>query len=132
MSGTDKRSCIVMDVEMLNAQGIRWDRMRFMEDFDVTLSLLRRGFPNTVQFGWCVGQGASNAPGGVSDARTPESVKLEAETLRHYHPEYVKVMQKQAKNWQGMDTRYDVSVSWKKALQHTDLRGVPQTAEQWW
>ena len=110
-------------VPTLMRYGIRWDRTPVMEDFDVTLQLLRRGLPNAVdtEFGW--DQQSSNAVGGCSQYRTPELQQQGAERLHELHPAFVRVTQKPASNWKGFNgTRYDVTVQWQRALKAADLR----------
>lgn len=118
-----QRMCDVYahDVQLLGELGVRWDRVPVMEDFDVTLQLLRRGLPNTVLYRWCWDQPGSNLPGGCSLYRSPQVQQQGAETLHQLHPDFVTVVQKEAKNWQGFNTRYDVRVAWKRALAAADL-----------
>jgi hypothetical protein len=60
-------------------------------------------------------QSKSNASGGCSLDRTPETMADAAMTLHRCHPSSVKVVTKEA-NWAGMQTRTDVTVQWKKTL----------------
>jgi hypothetical protein len=97
---------------------IRFDEMPLMQDFDVTLHLLRRGFPNAVIYHYCWNHGVSNAAGGCSDYRTPESHTQAAHMLKKRHPEFVTIVQKETKvSWVGMKTRTDVRVAWRKAYE---------------
>lgn len=91
-------------------------RVPVMEDFDLTLQLLRLGFPNRIscQFAWTT---YSNLPGGCSNYRTPKMQKETAELLAKLHPGLVQVVAKKAKTWKGFTERYDVRVQWRKALQ---------------
>lgn len=104
------------DRETLHHHGVRWDNLPVMEDFDVTLQLLRLGYENMVLFEWAWGQPSSNAPGGCSAYRTYEVQKAGAEGLAALHPDYVTPVQKPSKNWRGFDHRWDVKVRWKAAL----------------
>jgi hypothetical protein len=103
------------NVEFLRANDIRFDRVVFMEDFDVTLQILRKGVKNCVLTEWCQGQGDSNAKGGCSSYRGIKDHNEAAERLAALHPGYVKVVEKQTKNAWGGETRKDVIVSWQKA-----------------
>ena len=87
-----------------------------MEDFHVTLSLLELCFPNLVMQDFACGQAASNAPGGCSLYRDAKLQSQAAMNLAAAHPGFVKVVTKNAKSWQGMNTRTDVRVQWKKAF----------------
>jgi hypothetical protein len=103
-------------VDMLRAESIRFDRLEFMEDFDVTLQLLRAGYEN-FKINWIVhNQRSSNAPGGCSTYRTLEGQSKAARELKRYHPEFVSVVTKTTKTaWNGA-TRDDVTIQWKKAI----------------
>ena len=111
------RACDVYahDVDLLARLGVRWDRVPVMEDFDVTLQLLRAGHANAVLYRWCWDQPASNSAGGCSSYRTEELQAQGAHALHALHPDYVTVVQKEAKNWEGFAARTDVRVAWKKA-----------------
>lgn len=106
--------------DILRREDIRFDDMEVMEDFHVTLSLLRKGIPNAVLQNWCWSQPKSNAEGGCSEYRTFEVQKTAAERLAEIHSPYVKVIQKESKAWgNGLEVRYDVRVSWKKAYEES-------------
>jgi hypothetical protein len=100
----------------LRNSGARFDRCPPMEDFDVTLTLLRQGLPNAVLCNWAQDQGSSNAPGGCSEQRTLEGQANTARKLAALHVGFVKVVEKTTKTAWGGATRLDVQVAWKKAL----------------
>lgn len=104
--------------ETLKAGG-RFDRLQVMEDFDMTLILLKAGLPNRVSYEYSWSQGKSGAAGGCSTYRNFEMQKKAAFQLAQLHPGLVKVHGKQSKsNWENIgDTRADVIISWKKAYQ---------------
>lgn len=100
----------------LRKLGVKF-RIPVMEDFDVQLQLLRKGYPNLVYYRMVQGQGASNNDGGCSTYRTPELQTKAAEHLRKLHPDFVKVVHKHTKSWKnGMEQRTDVKVAWQRAL----------------
>lgn len=103
-------------VDVLHREKIRFDRLEFMEDFDVTLQLLERGYPN-LKLNWIVhNQRSSNAPGGCSTYRTIEGQAEAARGLRGLHPEFVSVVTKKTKTaWNGLE-RQDVRIQWRKAF----------------
>jgi hypothetical protein len=103
------------NAEVLKREKIRYDRLPVMEDFDVTLQLLRKGYSNVVLNQWAQDQGTSNAPGGCSTYRTPEVQAAGAYGLAELHPEFVTVVQKETKTAWGGGTRTDVRIAWKKA-----------------
>lgn len=87
-------------------------RMRFREDFDYTLQLLRKGYENRVIVHHVTGAGGYHAKGGCSDERNVEESNKEAEKLAALHPGFVRVVDKDYKG----TPRKEVVVSWKKAL----------------
>lgn len=104
------------NVEHLALNGIRWDRLPVMEDFDVTLQLLRNGNANAVVYEYCWDQAATNQPGGCSAYRTPAVQEAGARGLAQLHPGFVRVREAPAKNWKGFPgTRWDVTCYWQKA-----------------
>jgi len=106
---------LAYNVNILRHHKIRFDRSIVMEDFDVTLQLLRLGYPNAVISSLIQNQGRSNAPGGCSTYRTMEKQAEGAHTLKKLHPDFVKVVEKETKTAWGGGTRTDVVVAWKKA-----------------
>jgi hypothetical protein len=115
---------LAYDVAMMRKLGIPFNRLPFMEDFDVTLQLLRAGYGNFIVNDWVHNQSGSGATGGCSASRTPEKQAACAIKLAKLHPGFVKVVQKSTKTaWaeSGMTTRTDVVIQWKRAFQ-----GSPQ------
>lgn len=99
--------------------GLRFDATEFMEDFHVTLSILRMGYANRLLTYYCWDQSGSNTPGGCSLYRSPERQAAAARTLAELHPEFVTVVEKENKNWrgEGFNKRVDVRVQWRKAYE---------------
>ena len=94
-----------------------FSRIPLMADFDNTLTMLRAGFTNAVLCDYGCDQGSSNAPGGCSNYRTPELMTKAAHMLHDFHPDFVKVVEKSTKTgWEGMKTRTDVRMQWRKAF----------------
>ncbi len=103
---------------------IAWDRVDDMEDFDITLQLLRLGQQNIVSYRFAQGQGSSSEEGGCSMYRTPQLHTETAQRLADLHPGFVRVVKKDARNWKGFGgTRTDVVVSWKKAYESSQKFG---------
>ena len=109
-------------VPTYKALKVKFDRIQFMEDFDVTLQLLRAGKPNRLLHAWCHDQVTSNAPGGCSTYRTLAKQGVAAHSLKKLHPEFVRVVEKTTKTAWGGATRTDVQIAWKKAYKSS---GVP-------
>ncbi len=113
------------DLDALDWYGIRWDKLRVMEDFYVTLSLLTRGYPNRLLVDYAWNQKGSGAEGGCSKYRTNEVQTEAALLLQKIFPQYVTVVEKKSKSgWKGMETRTDVRIQWKKAFdQGSKIKG---------
>lgn len=94
----------------------RFDRLPTKQDFDMTLQLLRAGFPNAVITEFVHNQAGSNTAGGCSVYRDEAMMAKSAEGLRKLHPEFVKVVKKETKSAWGGGERVDVQIAWKKAL----------------
>jgi hypothetical protein len=96
----------------------RDNRVKLYEDFYLTLSLLTRGVPNAVWYGYCF-QTDHGKEGGNNTIRTNELQKLCAEALQREFPEYVKVVPRESKTFKipGQEEfRWEVVIQWKKAL----------------
>jgi hypothetical protein len=91
-------------------------RVRVLEDFDITLQLLRAGYSNVVSYWWAQGQRMTNEQGGCSEWRTHEVHEESARRLGELHPGIVTLRQKQNKtDHEGFGTRTEVTVQWKTA-----------------
>lgn len=88
-----------------------------LEDFDVTLQLLRAGYKNLVLSGWVQDQSGSNTEGGCASYRTLELHNKNAALLARAHPQFVKLVTKTTKTAWGGGSRTDVVVQWKKAYE---------------
>jgi hypothetical protein len=109
------------DMDRIKEADVVPGRLQVMEDFDLTLQLLRQGLPNAVIYKWCWNQKGSNAEGGCSQYRTNAMQTRAANLLAKLHPGFVRVVEKKSKNWQGMETRTDVVIYWKKAFEYSTL-----------
>jgi hypothetical protein len=104
---------------ILRDEGINFGRLPVMEDFDVTLQLLRKGYANRI-LNWMVHNQAhgSGAAGGCSTYRDLKMQEEAAHALKKLHPEFVTVVEKTTKTaWGGNATRTDVRIQWKKAYE---------------
>jgi hypothetical protein len=81
---------------------------------DVTLQLLRKGYPDAVWMTTVNDQRKFDAPGGVSDQRTIESSNRDARRLEQLHPGYVTTIEKKYKS---SVPRVEVVCQWKKAFE---------------
>lgn len=105
------------NLAMLKESGCRFtqDPDMFMDDFDMTLQLLRKGYSNAIICNYVNNQGGSNAAGGASLLRTAAKQAESARKLAAAHPGFVKVVVKNTKTAWGWGERTDVVISWKKA-----------------
>ncbi len=109
---------LAFDTRYLKDNGITWGRMPLMEDFDMTLRLLRLGKPNAILNKWVHNQAGSNTGGGCSTFRTAKGHADAAHKLAALHPRFVKTVHKQTKDgWMADEHGYrtDVRIQWKKA-----------------
>lgn len=127
------KDCLFFNRDILLAENARLDRLKTMQDFDITLQLLSKGYPNRVGFLWCGDQMDPAAIGGTTLYRTPEVQKEAAEQLADIWPGIVKVVKKKAKSKSSIygDERYDVRISWRRCwknrdLEHKQLIKVPE------
>lgn len=91
--------------------------MAVMEDLNVTLQLLKAGYPNVLSLEWRVSHSASNAPGGCSTWRTVEIHNASAISLSQIHKPFVKLRRADTL-WKGQtEHRLEVTVQWRKAME---------------
>lgn len=93
-------------------------KLKVMEDFHVSLSLLEYGYPNFVLFDYCWNQPGTNTRGGCSGYRSLGVQRECAHQLHKFHPEVVRVRTKSvvgATSWEGMKERTDVVIQWREA-----------------
>lgn len=107
------------NVGRVRAAGCRFDAdvppWFFMEDYHMTLQLLRAGLPNAVHRRYRINQGAADAPGGCSGHRTPDRMREASRLLESLHPGFVQAVEKTTKGSYGGGTRWDVKVFWWRA-----------------
>ena len=109
--------------DILQKHLITFAPMVVMEDFHVTLQVLRAGYDVMILNEWVSNQaGGSNAPGGCSSYRTEAVQTAAAHKLAALHPGLVRVVQKATKTAWGGGTRTDVVISWKKARDYDQDR----------
>lgn len=110
----------LFDVQCLDAEWFHKNkivyRQRFMEDFDVSLQALLKGYPTALLTTHTKDNiGGANAGGGCSIYRTPEKQAIAAHQLADRWPGFVKVRVVNAKGSGIWSERTDVTVSWAKA-----------------
>ena len=117
------------NAKTLLTHNIRFDDYTVMEDFHVTLEMLRHGYKNRIFYDYAWGQYASNQNGGCSVYRNNELQRRMAEKLSKQHAPYVKMVKKISNAWHGdMAIRDDVKISWQKAF--TEGRYAPYPSKE--
>ncbi len=116
------KDCLFFNRDVLLAENARLDGLKTMQDFDITLQLMSKGYPNRVGYNWCTDQMDPAAEGGTTLYRTPEVQKEAAHQLRDMWPDYVKVIKKKAKSKSAIygDMRWDVRIAWRKCWKNRD------------
>ena len=100
-------------------------RIETREDMDITLQLLRKGYPNAVWQTTVNDQRKYDAPGGATKERTIESSNADAIKLSQLHSGYVSTVEKKYK---ASVPRVEVICQWQKALD--DGKRTRASAEQ--
>ena len=86
--------------------GLRFDRVAYHEDVDVSLQVLRRGLPNIVSHQWVRVQPEQQGDGGCSVYRDVDHWNKVTRQLKALHPEYVRhrwreITGEEAEKWKG-------------------------------
>lgn len=102
------------DLNVVHEHDFRMDRVTLMQDFDMTLQMLRAGYENRVLFRGCTNTRGSGGLGGCNTYRTPDMQSATAKKLQRLHPEFVKLRDKQSGQYKDQMIT-DVTVQWKKA-----------------
>lgn len=103
--------------KLIKTKQLKLGRIPVMEDFDLTLQLIRLGYPSRVscQYAWTQ---TSNIDGGCSTYRTAEVQAEAAYKLAKLHKGFVEVVERKAKTWKNnLTARVDVRIAWKKAYE---------------
>lgn len=109
---TRAMQCIFHHRKTLLKKGIRFDDVKFREDFHVTLCLLKRGYPNIVHQGFIVNPEPFGKVGGCFDERTIEASNKQAYKLAKKHEPFVKAVERKYSN---SESRVEVICYWQKA-----------------
>lgn len=97
-------------------------RVRVMEDFDVTLQLLRDGWRNHVIAYWSQDQGQTQAAGGCSDYRTRAVHEEEVRKFAALHDGFVRLRQKENKTGGEFGRRLEATIYWQRAWESSQRK----------
>lgn len=100
-------------VDILRMEGLRY-RQPFMEDFDLHLQFLTRGYPSMMLNSYTKDDFGSNTAGGCSTYRDAYGQMLASLTLWENWPDFVGIRKVKSK-WADIGQRYDVTVQWARA-----------------
>lgn len=92
-------------------------RVKIMEDFDVTLQLLRKGYKNHVIASWAQGQLQTQMAGGCSDYRTKQLHNENVELFAKLHAPFVKLRTKKNKTGGDFGERTEATIYWQRAYE---------------
>ena len=95
-------------------KGVRFDALKFREDFHVNLSLLRLGYPNFVNARFIVNADPFGKKGGCSDERSIEESNRQAFLLEKMHTPFVKAAHRKYAESSNVP-RVEVTCFWQKA-----------------
>lgn len=99
--------------------GVEHGRVPIMEDFDVNLQLLRKGYHNIQSYWWSQDQRQTALPGGCSDYRDHALHEAGAKRLQELHPDFVRLTKKVNKAAvtynKDFRERTECVIQWKKA-----------------
>lgn len=102
-------------VDVARRENINY-RMSLMEDFDIHLQFLTRGYPSAMLNSFTKDDFGSNAPGGCSTYRDGSTQAAAALDLVLEWPGLVTLRETKNDWGNGMEARMDVRVAWAKAL----------------
>lgn len=93
-------------------------RVQLMEDFDVTLQLMSKGYSNAVITSFAQDQYATQLPGGCSDYRDHASHETAVRQLAKLHDPFVTIRKKESvTNVSGeFGDRIEATIYWKKVV----------------
>ncbi len=110
------RPCMAygFDVNILNKNGIQFNKFPVGEDYHVFLSLLKLGYKNRMSTDYTVSSNSVNKNGGCSDYRTQTMVEDAMKGLIEYHKPYIKYRKSKGLT-QGFPIGKELQVQWKRA-----------------
>lgn len=127
---------LAYDAKVLREIEADFARLPLMEDFDVALQVLRKGYATSMITEYAQGQNGSNQPGGCSTYRDAEMQKQAAEGLAALHDPFVKTTERKTKSgWFEGGVRTDARIYWQYAYEdglkyRTKMTEEPEEPEE--
>lgn len=114
---------LAYNLPMVREAGAKF-RLQVMEDFDMQLQLLTKGYSNVVYNKLVQDQYGNNVDGGCAAYRTADVQAKAARDLAERWPDFVTVTTRAPKReWGGMAERTDVKVQFAKAFKSSQRGG---------
>lgn len=103
-----------LNMHVVRSEDFRYEK-RFMEDFDLQLQFLTKGYPTLMLNAYTKDDFGSNTDGGCSTYRDAYGQMLASLELWEDWSDYVSIRRVKS-TWDGIGQRYDVTVQWGKAF----------------
>lgn len=100
--------------DYLAEHNIRFDDIKYFEDFHIPLSILQSGSRLRISGNYVAAEKEANAAGGCSINRTAANNKEAMLQLRKLHPKYIKLKAVDGAKNQNLDVGLRMTISWKK------------------
>jgi len=114
----NKRAIRVLAFRRKEFLSVEHGRVDIMEDFDVTLQLLRKGYPNLVFYKWSQDQYETQEVGGCSTYRTRQLHDASVRKMAQLHADFIKLVEKKDNRAGGdFGTRLEAQIKWEKAYE---------------
>lgn len=100
--------------ELFKKLSLRCDNAPFMEDTQITLGLISKGFKNRITYEFAVNQ-VAGSKGGCSTYRTSEKQETSAISMNKLFPRYTKIINRKPKEKKDKLHSYDIKIFWSRA-----------------
>lgn len=115
--------CSFVNRDYLTQHGIRYDAMRYFEDFHVPLAVLESGKRLRYTGEHIAVEKKANAPGGCSTTRTGDNNREAMFRLRDLHPKYVTLKEEEGATNQSLVVGVKMRIAFAKAYNDNVKQG---------